>query len=61
MKFYDKYPQLKEKKFLTQMLTDTVFSTMTLENQKVSKAKVKVIVLNLLKEQELKGNQFFAN
>ena len=40
MKFYDKYPQLKEKEFLTRMLIDTVFSTMLLENQEVSKQKL---------------------
>ncbi len=61
MKFYDKYPQLKEKSFLTQILTKTVFSTMSLENQQVSMLKVEEIVLSLLKEQELKGSQFFSN
>jgi hypothetical protein len=61
MKFHDKYPQLKEKGFLAQMLTKTVFSTMSLENQQVSMAKVEEIVLSLLKEQELKGGQFFSN
>ena len=61
MKFYDKYPQLKEKGFLAQMLTNTVFSTMSLEDQEVSKPKVEEIVLSLLKEHELKGSQFFTN
>ena len=61
MKFYDKYPQLKEKAFLTQVLANTVFSTMSLENQQVSMAKVQEIVLSLLNEQELKGNHFFSN
>ena len=61
MKFYDKYPQLKEKNFLTQMLTNTVFSTMSLENQQVSMLKVREIVLSLLKEKELKGGQFFSD
>jgi len=61
MKFYDKYPQLKEKDFLAQVLTKTVFSTMSLENQEVSMPKVEEIVLSLLKEQELKGGQFFSN
>ena len=61
MKFYDKYPQLKEKGYLTQVLTKTVFSTMLLENQQVSMSKVEQIVLSLLKEQELKGGQFFSN
>ena len=61
MKFYDKYPQLKERQFLIQILTDTVFSTMLLEDQIVEKPTVKEIVINLLKEKELKGNQFFSN
>ena len=61
MKFYDKYPQLKEKNFLVQVLTKTVFSTMSLENQEVSLSKVEEIVSALLIEQELKGKQFFSN
>lgn len=61
MKFYDKYPQLKEKGYLTQILTNTVFSTMILENQQVSMSKVEEIVHSLLNEQELKGGQFFSN
>lgn len=61
MKFYDKYPKLKDKSFLAQVLTNTVFSTMSLENQQVSMPKVEEIVLSLLKEQELKGAQFFSN
>ncbi len=61
MKFYEKYPQLKEKSFLSKMLTDTVFSTMSLEDQKVPKSKIIEIVQTVLKEKELKGNQFFTN
>ena len=61
MKFHDKYPQLKEKDFLAQVLTKTVFSTMSLENQQVSMAKVEEIVLTMLREHELKGGQFFSD
>jgi hypothetical protein len=61
MKFYDKYPQLKEKDFLAQVLTSTVYSTMLLENQQVAMSKVEEIVLSLLKERELKGSHFFSN
>ncbi len=61
MKFYEKYPQLKEKGLLAQLLTSSVFSTMSLENQQVSMSKVEEIVLSLLKEKELKGSQFFSN
>ena len=60
MKFYDKYPQLKDKAFLTKMLTNIVFSTMALEGQEVPKARVEQIVLSLLNEKELKGGQFFS-
>mgnify|MGYP007088041889 CR=1 FL=1 len=61
MKFYDKYPKLKQKAFLSKVLTNTVFSTMSLEDQKVAKSKVGKIVDEILKEKELKGNQFFTN
>lgn len=57
MTFYEKYPQLKEKRFLTEILTETVFSTMALEDQKVPKNKVEEIVLSLLAEEELKRVQ----
>lgn len=61
MRFYDKYPQLKEKGFLSKILTDNVFSTMSLEDQQVSLPKVRKIVSSLLKESESKGGQFFAD
>lgn len=61
MKFYEKYPQLKEKGFLSKVLTNTVFSTMSLEDQQVPKTKIVKIVNGILKEKELKGNQFFTN
>lgn len=61
MKFYEKYPQLKEKGFLSKVLTNTVFSTMSLEDQQVPKTKIVKIIKGVLKEKELKGNQFFTN
>jgi hypothetical protein len=61
MKFYEKYPLLAEKKFLTRVLTNTVFSTMSLENQEVPKPKVEEIVIELLNDLQLKGNQFFTD
>lgn len=61
MKFYEKYPQLKEKGFLSKVLTNTVFSTMSLEDQQVPKTKIVKIINDVLKEKELKGNQFFTN
>lgn len=61
MTFYEKYPQLLEKRYLTELLTETVFSTMSLEGQQVSKAKVQEIVLALLYEQDLKRVQLNIN
>lgn len=61
MKFHDKYPILKQKEFLAQMLTNSVFTTMSLENQQVELSKVNEIVQGLLKEKESKDNQFFSN
>ena len=61
MKFYEKYPQLAEKAFLTKVLTDTVFSTMALEDQVVSKPKIAEIVELVLKVEESKGSQFFTD
>ena len=61
MTFYEKYPQLQEKVFLAQILTDTVFSTMLLEDQQVSKSRIHEIVISLLKEGELKSGKFISN
>jgi hypothetical protein len=61
MKFYEKYPQLRDKAFLTNMLVNNVYSTMALENQEVPKAKVEEIVAKMLKEKELKGEHFHHN
>ncbi|MBL0736160.1 hypothetical protein JI750_04645 [Flavobacterium sp. GN10] len=59
MKFYEKYPVLKQKGFLSKVLVDTVYSTMNLENQNVSKIKIIKIVDTILKERELNGSAFF--
>jgi hypothetical protein len=61
MKFYEKYPQLEDKSFLSRKLTSIVFSTMDLENQQIPKTKIVKIVATILKEKELKGDQFFAD
>jgi hypothetical protein len=55
MTFYDKYPQLKQRDFLSKILVSTVFSTMSLEDQQVKKEKVQEIVANVLMEQESKS------
>ena len=60
MKFYEKYPQLKQKSFLSKVLVDTVFSTMSLENQQVPKIRIIKIVDSILKEKERNGVAFFT-
>jgi hypothetical protein len=61
MTFYEKYSQLKDQQFLEQLLTNTVYATMCLENQEVSKPKVNEIVLSQLTESNLKNLQFLSN
>ena len=61
MTFYEKYPQLKDKAFLTQMLTETVFTTMSLEDQQVPKDTVEAIVLSLLSDDKLENTKFIRN
>jgi hypothetical protein len=57
MTFYDKYPQLKQRDFLSKILVGTVFSTMSLEDQQVDEKKVQEIVSSVLNEQESKGTK----
>jgi len=59
MKFYEKHPQLKQKTFVKSS-SNTVFSTMSLENQQVSKITIIKIVDSILKEKETKGIAFFT-
>lgn len=61
MTFYDKYIQLRDEAFLSKLITDTVYATMYLENQEVSKPKVNEIVLHAIKEQQLKDLQFLSD
>ena len=61
MTFYEKYPQLKEKAFLTHMLIETVFTTMSLEDQQVPKGRVEEIVLSVLANEELERSKFNGN
>ncbi len=61
MTFYKKYPQLQEKTFLIAMLTETVFTTMSLEDQQVPKHKVSEIALSLLSDTELERSKFNGN
>ena len=61
MKLYEKYPQLRNREFVLNMLVENVYATMQLENQGVHRSIVRTILLGILKEQELKGQKFFAD
>ncbi len=61
MKFYEKFPALQQKAFLSKMLIENVFATMSLENQQVPMEKITEIVEKILTEKELEGTQFFSN
>ncbi len=61
MTFFEKYPQLQEKAFLIQMLTDTVFATMSLEDQQVPRNKVESIVSSLLSSRDLEMSKLNGN
>ncbi len=43
------------------MLSDSVFSTMSPEDQQVPKSKIKKIIFVVLKEKEIEGNAFFGD
>ncbi|WP_158598143.1 MULTISPECIES: hypothetical protein [unclassified Flavobacterium] len=45
---------------MSKVLVDTVFSTMSLENQEIPKIKIIKIVNSVLKEKEIKGIAFFT-
>lgn len=57
MRFLDKYPKLKEPSFLLDLLTETVYATMALEDQKVEATKVRQIVVSLLDQEDLESNK----
>jgi hypothetical protein len=61
MSFFDKYPKLKERKFLVELMVKTVYSTMALENQTVETSMVKDIVLSVIKEQESHNSKLSFN
>jgi len=50
MNFLTKYPILKNRMYLRKLLTETVFTTMALENQLVSRSKIEQIVDLALQE-----------
>jgi len=61
MRFLDKYPKLKEQQFLTELLTNTVYATMALENQQLEETKVRQIVIDLLNPEKSKSDELTLN
>ncbi|RRQ45765.1 hypothetical protein DTW91_08325 [Chryseobacterium sp. SC28] len=60
MKFFEKYPSLNQKETLMSLLEKNLYATMILENQKVSRAKIKKIVADIL-DKKSKSNKVFFN
>ena len=58
MKLFEKYAKLRQKAYVTSMVTNAVSGSMALENQHVPESQVKAIVIALLREAELKGREF---
>jgi len=56
MTIRDKYPKLKDKKFVRNMICKTVYGSMALENQKVSMRKIKKLYKEVRDENSGKEN-----
>lgn len=61
MKLFEKYAKLRQKAYVTSIVTDMVSGSMALENQEVPQPQVQAIVIALLREAELKGREFIKN
>jgi hypothetical protein len=61
MKFYEKYAKLRQKSYVTQMVTKSVSGTMALENQAVAEDVIRTMVIAMVRESELKGREFIQN
>ena len=61
MKLFEKYSKLRQKAYVTSMVTEMVSGSMALENQEVPQPQVQAIVIALLREAELKGREFIKN
>jgi hypothetical protein len=53
MRIRDKYPKLKNSAFFTKMVEESVFATMHLENQGVSKERIREIIKKVNDQKEL--------
>jgi hypothetical protein len=61
MTFLEKYPQLQDKAYLAEVITESVYATMALEEQTVPKPRVREIIESILKERTLIGGKFVSN
>ncbi|WP_262250440.1 hypothetical protein [Parapedobacter soli] len=61
MKINEKYPKLKDKAFLSKLLTKNVYGSMALEGQTVPKARVRQIVASVLEEYESQEGKLVIN
>ena len=50
MTFIEKYKALQDRKYLIEMITKSVYDTMSLEDQKLSMAKIKELVKQSLSD-----------
>jgi hypothetical protein len=57
MRLFEKYAKLRQKNYVTSMIARSVVGSMALENQMVSEAQVRAIVIALLREEDLKGRE----
>lgn len=58
MKLFEKYPKLRQKTYVTSLITKSVIGSMALENQIVPEEEIKAMVLALLRKEELRGRRF---
>ena len=61
MKINEKYPKLKDKVFLSKLLTRNVYGSMALEGQIVPKKRVRQIVASVLEGYESQDGKLVVN
>ena len=60
MKFFEKYTILNNREKLISIMIQNLYATMVLEDQEVSMAKIRKIVIKTI-DKKSKGNQVFFN
>ncbi|MCE7059825.1 hypothetical protein [Dyadobacter sp. CY343] len=58
MKLFEQYAKIRQKAYVTFMITESVSGSMALENQQVPDTKVRAIVISLIEEAEARGRTF---